>query len=78
MQFLLRRGNTELDVLIWRHTGGVVAQEQMAQAEFFSLALTQSFGARCDLHVQAFGSACERKVWQTLLRESESEVIHSL
>ena len=78
MQFLLRRGNAELDVLIWRHTGGVAVQEQTAQAEVFSLAPTQNFGASWKLHVQGFGSACERKGWQTPLKESESEVIHSL
>lgn len=63
---------------VWRHTGKVVVQEQMAQAEIFSLAATQSFGASWDLHVQGFGCACERKGWQSPLTESESEVIHSL
>lgn len=65
-------------MLVWRHSGKLVVQEQMAQAEIFSLAATQSFVASWDLHVQGFGCACERKEWQSPLTESESEVIHSL
>lgn len=32
-------------------------QEEMAQAEFFPLALTQNFGASWGLYVKGFGSA---------------------